>query len=112
MARPRKFLLAVILAAAAATPGVGQTAAPTVSIPDLSGSWSHTCLNCLELPLSGPGPVINRSRRTIGPQIGVGGGQLVGDYTNPILQPWAAEVVKRYGEISLAAEGYPTPRNQ
>jgi hypothetical protein len=66
----------------------------------------------LELPLSGPGPVINRSRRTIGPQIGVGGGPLVGDYTNPILQPWAAEVVKRSGEISLAGEGYPTPRNQ
>ena len=38
--------------------------------------------------------------------------QLVGDYTNPILQPWAAEVVKKHGEISLAGEGYPTPSNQ
>jgi hypothetical protein len=28
--------------------------------------------------------------------------QLVGDYTNPILQPWAAEVVNKFGEISLA----------
>jgi hypothetical protein len=40
------------------------------------------------------------------------GTQLVGDYTNPILQPWAAEVVKKFGEISLAGMGYPTPRNQ
>ena len=38
--------------------------------------------------------------------------RLVGDYTNPILQPWAAEVVKKHGEISLAGQGYPTPSNQ
>ena len=65
------------------------------------------------LPLSGPGPVRNRSRRPSEPQAGAGNGaQLVGDYTNPILQPWAAEVVKKFGEISLAGKGYPTPRNQ
>ena len=38
--------------------------------------------------------------------------QLVGDYTNPILKPWAAEVVKKYGEISLAGVTYPSPSNQ
>ena len=38
--------------------------------------------------------------------------QLVGDYTNPILQPWAAEVVKKFGEISLAGITYPNPSNQ
>jgi len=38
--------------------------------------------------------------------------QLVGDYTNPILQPWAADVVKKFGEMSLAGKGYATPRNQ
>ena len=38
--------------------------------------------------------------------------QLVGDYTNPILQPWAAEVVKKYGEISLAGITFPNPSNQ
>jgi hypothetical protein len=70
-------------------------------------------LNALELPLSGPGPVRNRSRDQTGPQAGVGNrAQLVGDYTNPILQPWTAEVVKRFGEISLAGRGYPTPRSQ
>jgi hypothetical protein len=38
--------------------------------------------------------------------------ELVGDYTNPILQPWAAEVVRKFGEISLAGVGFPSPRNQ
>ena len=38
--------------------------------------------------------------------------QLVGDYTNPTLQPAAAQVVKQHGEISLAGKGYPTPSNQ
>jgi hypothetical protein len=37
---------------------------------------------------------------------------LVGDYTNPILKPHAAEAVKRHGEISLANQGYRTPSNQ
>ena len=106
----RELLLLVILTAAAGAPAVGQTA---TSIPDFSGLWSHEALNGLELPLSGPGPVRNRSRVRTGPQDGVGNGaQLVGDYSNPILQPWAAQVVKKFGEISLAGKGYPTPRNQ
>jgi hypothetical protein len=120
----RDLLLLVTLAATAATPALGQTAAPAVtptdtgtpsgaSIADFSGWWNHASLNGLELPLSGPGPVRNKSRLDTGPQAGVGNGrQLVGDYTNPILKPWAAEVVKKFGEISLVGEGYPTPRNQ
>jgi hypothetical protein len=120
----RDFLFRVTLATAAVTPAWGQTAAPAIaptetgtpsgaSIPDFSGLWNHASLNGLGLPLSGPGPVRNRSRLRTGPQAGVGNGrQLVGDYANPILKPWAAEVVKKFGEISLAGEGYPTPRNQ
>jgi hypothetical protein len=118
----REFLSWVTLAAASMTQGWAQTPTPqavdaatqgTAAIPDLSGIWSHAALNGLELPLSGPGPVRNRSRVSEGPQAGVGKGtQLVGDYTNPILQPWAAQVVKKFGEISLAGKGYPTPRNQ
>ena len=117
---PRDLLLLAVVATA--MPAFGQHATPEASgnigpgiaaIPDFSGSWNHTSLNGLELPLSGPGPVRNRSRRPTGPQAGVGNStQLVGDYTNPILQPWAAEVVKRFGEISVAGRGYPTPRNQ
>ena len=39
-------------------------------------------------------------------------GALVGDYNNPILQPWAAEVVKKKGELSLAGVTFPSPYNQ
>jgi hypothetical protein len=83
------------------------------SIPDFSGIWVHPSLPGFEPPSSGPGPVTNRSRLSGGPQKGVGNpAQLVGDYTNPILQPWAAEVVRKHGEISLAGVTYPNPWNQ
>jgi hypothetical protein len=85
----RLFLLLLSPSLLAVLPAMGQTA---VSTPDFSGSWNHTSLNGLESPLLGPGPVSNRSRLQTGPQAGVSNGaQLVGDYTNPILQPWAAE---------------------
>jgi hypothetical protein len=52
--------------------------------------------------------VTNRSRRN-----GVSNyNQLVGDYTNPILQPWAAEMVKKFGEIALTGVTNPNPANQ
>jgi hypothetical protein len=89
-------------------PGVAgmQGAAP---IPNLSGMWAHPYLTGFEPPVSGPGPVRNKSRHPNG----VANFQkLVGDYANPILKPEAAEVVKRHGEISLAGNGYPTPSNQ
>jgi hypothetical protein len=61
-------------------------------------------------PASGPGPVTNRSRRK---DNGVSNyDELVGDHANPILQPWAATVVKRYGELSLAGVTFPSPSNQ
>jgi hypothetical protein len=113
----RAFLLSVTLAAAG--PAFGQQAAPTTglasvgaqgaaSIPDFSGIWRHGSLPWFEPPESGPAPVTNRSRKN-----GVSNyDQLVGDYTNPILKPWAAEVVKKYGEISLAGVTFPSPSNQ
>jgi hypothetical protein len=108
MSAPRDFLLLMALSLAAAPPAAAQT-----SIPDLSGLWNHASLNGLELPRSGPGPVTNRSRLSTGPQAGVSNGaELVGDYTNPVLQPWAAEMLRKFGELSLAGKGYPTPRNQ
>jgi len=114
----RDFLLLAALAAAA-TPSWGQAAGqassgtPSVaSTPDLSGAWTHPYVG-FELPLSGPGPVRNSSRLRAGPQAGVGDGrQLVGDYTNPILKPQAAEIVKQHGEISVTGVTYPTPLNQ
>jgi hypothetical protein len=79
------------------------------SAPDFSGIWSHPFLTGFEPPASGPGPVTNRSRR----RDGVANFQvLVGDYTNPILKPEAAQAVKQHGDISLSGKGYPTPSNQ
>jgi hypothetical protein len=62
----------------------------------------------LEPLASGPTSVTNRSRRN-----GVSNyDALVGDYTNPILKPNAAEIVKKFGEISLSGVTYPNPANQ
>jgi len=115
----RDFLLLVTLAAGVATPTWGQVVAPSIapagsgtqsaaSIPDFSGIWAHPSSG-FEPPLSGPGPVRNKSRLPTGES---NFDQLVGDYTNPILQPWAAEVVKKFGEISLRGGGVPDPENQ
>jgi hypothetical protein len=38
--------------------------------------------------------------------------QLVGDYSNPILKPQVAEVVRKHGEMELSGVGAPTPINQ
>jgi hypothetical protein len=116
----RDFLLLVTLAVAAATPALGQTVAPAVgsanagaSVPNFSGIWTHPYVPGIEPPASGPGPVTNRSRLRGGPQRGVSNlNQLVGDYPNPILQPWAVEVVKKFGEMSLAGITYGNASNQ
>ena len=117
----RRNLLLLATVVAAAGPAAGQPAtqaagqadigAPSAaSIPDFSGIWRHGSLPWLVPPASGPGPVTNRSRRPDNGQSDYG--QLVGDYTNPILQPWAAEVVKKKGELSLAGVTFPNPANQ
>src|SRR5450432_430732 len=115
----QRFFLLLLMGAAAASPALGQTAAPgtapaasdppaPAAIPDFSGVWRHPSLPGFEPPASGPGPVTNRSRRN-----GVSNwDQLVGDYTNPILKPQAAEIVKQHGEISKTGVTYPTPANQ
>lgn len=117
----QRNLLVLLTLAAVAGPVSGQQAASAAeqtnsgsqsaaSIPDFSGIWHHNSLPALVPPASGPGPIINRSRRK---DTGVANyGELVGDYTNPILQPWAAEVVKKKGELSLAGVTYPNPANQ
>jgi hypothetical protein len=135
--RWRDFLLLAILAAAAAsvtaafgqvvTPAVGPTgggAQSASSIPDFSGIWGHPYLPGFEPPLSGPGPVVNKSRRRqifgtddpLAPgtnvQLVSDNRQFVGDYTNPILKPRAAEAVRKQGEIELSGVSAPIPSNQ
>jgi hypothetical protein len=57
---------------------------------------------------SGPTSLTNLSRRN-----GVSNVlELVGDHNNPILKPEAAEVVKKFGDISRAGMTFPNPRNQ
>jgi hypothetical protein len=118
----RRNLLLLVTLAAAVSPAWGQqTAAPVAgqanlgsqnasSIPDFSGVWRHGSLPWLVPPASGPGPVTNKSRRKDDGTSNYG--ELVGDYTNPILQPWAAEVVKKKGELSLAGVTFGSPSNQ
>jgi hypothetical protein len=113
----RDLLLVVSLAAAVATPAFGQGAAPTVGpansgkesaapIPDLSGIWGRW-FN-IEPPLSGPGPIVSKLRRPDGSIMGSN----VGDFTNPILRPQAAEAVKKTGELELSGIVIPNPHNQ
>src|SRR6267143_3179765 len=115
----RHFLLLATLAAitfASAQQFAPTAAAPanlgaqsTASIPDFSGIWRHGNLPWFIPPASGPGPVRNLSREK---GTGVSDySSLVGDYANPILQPWAADVVKKKGELSLAGVTYPNPGN-
>src|SRR5215469_13781647 len=111
----RELPVVAILATAVAAPGLGQTAAPATgtalnaaSIPDFSGAWAHPGVG-FGPPLSGPGPVVNKSRLRSGQS---NSDQLVGDYSNPILKPAAAEVVKRNGEIALSGKAIPDPDSQ
>jgi len=77
-------------------------------VPDLSGYWARNSL-AYETPSAGPGPVENASRLPSGARNRT---MLVGDVTNPILTPKAAEIVKQFGEISRAGQGFPDPNNQ
>ena len=106
----RRVFLALILPAAFALPAVAQ--APSLSaatMPDFSGMWVHPYFPGVEPPPSGPGPVFNRLHRT---SRGGDNTRFVGDYSNPILKPGAAAIVKSHGDISLSGMTYPTPSNR
>src|SRR5215469_3183732 len=103
----RNFLLLMTLASMTAVPLFAQPKEST-SIPDLSGIWNHS-IPGFEPLASGPTALVNRSRRPNGTGNIL---KLVGDYTNPILKPYAAEIVKKHGEIALMGIGDPNPRNQ
>jgi hypothetical protein len=102
----QNLLLLVTLAAMAAIPVAAGAAA---SIPDFGGVWDHPGLPGFEPLASGPTSLVNLARREGNVSNNM---QLVGDYKNPILKPEAAATVKKFGEMSLAHIGYPTPRNQ
>ena len=105
-------MLLLAIAMAAMSPALAQAPAidtqGAASIPNLTGVWRHQSLPGFEPLASGPTSVTNRSRRN-----GVSNyDALVGDYTNPILKPEAAAIVKAHGDISLAGVTYGNPANQ
>ena len=100
-----RFLLLAILAMASTT----FNAAATAPIPNFSGVYSHRGIPGFEPLASGPTSLVNLSRR----EGNVGNNrQLVGDYHNPILKPETAEIVKKFGEMSLNHNTFDQPRNQ
>jgi hypothetical protein len=109
MNRRGNFALLVALAAAVVAPGSGQSAPAGTAIPIFDGVWDHPGLPGFEPLASGPTSLVNLSRREGNVSNNM---QLVGDYKNPILKPETAATVKKFGDMSLAHIGYPTPRNQ
>jgi hypothetical protein len=105
----RNSLLLCLAFAAAALLADRAAPAATGALPDFSGLWSHPYLTGFEPPASGPGPVLNLSRR---PDGRANFQSLVGDYNNPVLTPEAARIVKEHGEMSRLGQGYETPSNQ
>lgn len=67
--------------------------------PDFQGIWARVSFPGFGRPLTGIGPVIRRK-----PGIG-----FAGDYTNPILKPQAAEIVKRHGDLEAGGIHAPSP---
>jgi len=135
MHRQRTFLVLATLATTTATSAWGQAESSAVGptgravqaaspIPDFSGPWSHPFLPGFEPPQTGPGPVVNKARvrQVFGDDLRrlpatqnvlvSNPALLVGDYTNPILKPEAAEIVRKLGEISLSGRAFPSPFNQ
>jgi hypothetical protein len=109
MHNQRIFILVACLLVAAMDAAFQKADAQSASsVPDLSGLWGRPFVG-FELPLSGPGPVRNTSRLPSGAS---NIGRLTGDYTNPILKPEAAEIIKKRAEISLSGVPFPDPGNQ
>jgi hypothetical protein len=129
MKRHCEFMLLTTLALLGCAPALGQTVAPAgptssgtqdgAPVPDFSGTWVRPYFG-VEPPLSGPGPVTNKLRCSkisqCAPFQGRDGVEsyygMVGDYTNPILKPQAADIVKKYGEIELSGLPNATARSE
>jgi len=77
-----------------------STAASGQQHPDISGLWTRggAAETPFRPPPSGPGPVT--TLRLPGQTVP----RLAGDYSAPILQPWAAEVVRRQSELVRAGK--------
>lgn len=100
-----KRAIAVSLAAAAILAVPAEGAAPggaAAPIPDFSGYWGRNSVDPAPPP-SGAGPVTNKTRTFY---------MRIGDDTNPILKPAAAEAVKKATAVSATGVNFATPSNQ
>ena len=78
--------------------------------PDLQGMWGRISFPGFGRPLTGAGPVTNKNRRPDGTLSRLSAYGFVGDYSNPILKPQAAEAVKKHGEIEAGGGHALNPR--
>jgi hypothetical protein len=96
----RRFLTVAAVLAIGLLPSAGfaQSAA---QIPNLSGFWQHGPLDELEpLPWQ-PAPVRHRDGPLDRGNVHV---LFLGDHTNPNLKPWAAEIVKKIADDTVATD--------
>jgi hypothetical protein len=97
----RFILIARLLTASAFTLAV-LAAECAEFVPDLSGVWGRNTID-FTAPVAGKGPVKNISgSRNV----------MVGDYKDPMLKPWAAEIIRRNGEIARTGDAFRTAHNQ
>jgi hypothetical protein len=97
----RSMSIACLLAASVAVVGSGALKGAESS-PDLSGVWGRNTIDYTQ-PETGKGPIKNISGSR---------NMMVGDFHDPMLKPWAADIVKRNGEIAKTGDAFPTAHNQ
>jgi hypothetical protein len=100
------------LGSAAAALCFGAAAAQVAPGADFSGSWTRGGAVHADFkpPPSGPGPIMNLTPAPPDRPNGLGN-HYRGDTSNPILQPWAAAVVKRIADADAAGRPVPFPQN-
>jgi len=86
-------LLGIAAAIALPNSGIGQTGTASAAMPDFSGVWQRG--------LGRMGAIKNLSVR---PDV------VIGDYKDPVLQPWAAAIVKQHGDMEAA--GFAAPETK
>src|SRR5436853_211337 len=88
----RAVLIPILLCTLSSTAAAQTSGNRVTPIPNLSGIWGKFD-EFLAPPASGPGPVMNMV---------TGGAYYRGDYRNPILQPWVADILRKSVEADIA----------
>ena len=84
-----------------------ERAADRTTVPEFSGYWTHNNSHFSQ-PEEGPGPVTHLPglrhlyQQDLRQGVVEGTRLWLGDASNPILQPWAAEVIKAHNEDEIA----------